>query len=140
MKIEGPGRTGGTKGASKAGAGKKTGDTSFDTLIGEGEADQVAQTAGPAGISSLGGLLGLNEVGDAGSEARRKGKRRGELILDHLERVRLALLTGELSVSTLEDLSRMAKAQKEAIDDPRLTEILDEIDMRAQIELAKFGR
>lgn len=140
MKIEGPGRTGGTKGASKAGAGKKTGDTSFDALIGEGEADQVTQTAGSAGISSLGGLLGLNEVGDAGSEARRKGKRRGELILDHLERVRLALLTGELSVSNLEDLSRMAKAQKEAIDDPKLTEILDEIDMRAQIELAKFGR
>lgn len=139
MKIEGPGRTGGTKGASKTGSAKKSGDASFESLVGEeASVDLAKPLAGSASIGQLGALLSLQEVDDASGDSRRKAKKRADLILEQLEKVKLALLTGGLSVSMLEDLSRTIKVQKENINDPLLTEIIDEIDMRAQIELAKY--
>jgi len=50
------------------------------------------------------------------------------------------LLFGNLPVSTVEKLAKMAQAQKDKVSDPRLAEILTEIEIRAEVELAKLGR
>lgn len=60
-------------------------------------------------------------------------------MLEQLEDVRIGLLTGSISQSQLQDLARNAKQAREEYLDPRLSEALDEIELRARVELAKLG-
>jgi hypothetical protein len=94
---------------------------------------------GGSPIGALNAMLALQEVPDA-LDSRSRAKRRGEQILDLLDRVRLGLLSGTLSQAQLAQLAQTIRARREEIDDPRLAEILDEIELRAAVELAKFSR
>ena len=53
-------------------------------------------------------------------------------------RIRLALLDGALPVETLIRLRAELAAAREATDDPRLDGLLQEIEVRAEVELAKL--
>ena len=66
------------------------------------------------------------------------GKMRAFDILDRLEDLRIELLTGALSREKLTQLSQVVSAHRGDVTDPRLAEVLDEIDLRAQVELAKY--
>ena len=140
MKIEGPNKTGGAKGVSKPGA-QKTGDGAFESLVSEtGESQSAAPSSRPAGIGALDALLSLQEAESGTSEeARKRAKKRAADILDQLDQVKVGLLTGELPKSTLKQLSHIVAQHRDQGLDPHLTEILDEIDLRAQVELAKLG-
>ena len=59
-------------------------------------------------------------------------------MLDNLEEIRLGLLLGTIPVSRLEQLAQLVRAQREQVNDPKLTAILDEIELRAAVELAKL--
>jgi len=89
------------------------------------------------GASSVSVMLGVQELGDALQRASR-GKAKAEEILKKLDKIRLSLLCDDLKKSDLESLSQTVAQQKEHIDDPKLSEILDEIDLRAKVELAKY--
>lgn len=142
MKIEGPKKTGDSKGPSKSGGAKSTGSTAFSGLIGENEA--AAGTSGSGGTSSiarLDALLSLQETGDATSEeAARRAKKRGLQLLDELDVLRMGILTGTVTQGQLGQLERMLKTHRDNVMDPLLGSVLDEIDLRVQVELAKFGR
>jgi hypothetical protein len=56
-----------------------------------------------------------------------------------LDELRLAILDGRLRPVDLERLTRLVAEQRTAADDPRLAGILDEIELRAAVELAKLG-
>ncbi|HRJ61426.1 MAG TPA: flagellar assembly protein FliX, partial [Azospirillaceae bacterium] len=60
--------------------------------------------------------------------------------VNFLRDIRHGLLSGDLSADKLVDLSRLVQSRKVAVDDPGLAQLLDEIDLRAQVELAKFQR
>ena len=60
-------------------------------------------------------------------------------MLDRLDDIRLGLLTGTVSKERLTELSRMARVRRGETDDPRLVEVLDEIELRAEVELAKLS-
>lgn len=107
---------------------------SFAKQLDEGE--ETAATSGISSAANISGILGLQEVDDALAHAA-KGKLRAEDILSRLDDLRLELLTGGISTEKLLQLSRIVNARKGEIKDPRLTEILDAIDLRAQVELAK---
>ena len=135
-KIEGPGsirsaqpirRTTKTSAAGGAGFAKHLDETS-----------ESGATHGVSGTGAVGGVLGVQEVDDALAHASR-GKMRAQDILDRLEDLRIGLLTGALSREKLMQLTRIVNARRGQITDPRLTEILDEIDLRAQVELAKYA-
>lgn len=137
MKIEGPGpvRTGSVKrsGHSTGGAG---------ALFRKQLAGDVAGTAGVApttSVHAVDSLLSLQEVDDPAGRAS-KGKKRAEDMLDDLDDLRDGLLTGTISPDKLAHLSRLAQTRRAQVDDPKLAEILDEIDLRAQVELAKLGQ
>ena len=51
----------------------------------------------------------------------------------------LELLTGAISRDKLLQLGHLVNTRKGEVTDPRLAEILDEIDLRAQVELAKHA-
>ncbi len=119
------------KRASKSGGSSSA---SFAKQLDEGE--ETAATSGIASAANISGILGLQEVDDALSHAA-KGKLRAEDILDRLEDLRIELLSGGVSKEKLIHLSHIVNTRRLEIKDPRLTEILDAIDLRAQVELAK---
>lgn len=104
-------------------------------------ADACPATAmsGSSPLGALSSVLSLQEVPDA-LDRRTRARRRGEQLLDELDRIRLALLAGALSVHQLNALAQMVQARRDSVDDPRLAEILDEIELRAAVELAKYSQ
>lgn len=136
MKIAGtgPAQTSSLRRRGRTGAGS---DASFTEQLGQSRAPagavQVQQTGG------LEGLLSLQEVDDEGGR-RRRAKEQGEALLDRLDEIRHALLAGSLNPTGLETLLKQIRRQRIAVSDPRLRDILGEIELRAAVELAKMGR
>lgn len=115
-------------------------DGAFAKSLDSGQ--RAPQTRGNSPAASAGGidaLLALQEVPDAVS-GRAKARRRAESVLDRLEELRMALLFGELPVSLVERLAQEAAELRTTTTDSRLQAVLDEIELRAQVELAKLGR
>lgn len=89
-------------------------------------------------VDSVSSVLALQEVGEAG--ARTRARRRGEDILDRLDEIRHGLLLGTISRTTLERLEQVVQSRIEEASDPRLADVLREIEVRARVELAKLDR
>ncbi len=105
-------------------------------------ADEPEQTSAPAGTSpvqALNALLSVQEVGDS-TEGRGRARRRADSLLDRLEDLRLAIMLGEVPLSHLENLAGMLAERQETVNDPQLAQIINEIEIRAAVELAKRGR
>jgi len=98
---------------------------------------QVSGATGVAGVMGVEALLALQDV-DSPTERRRRSVKRAGRLLDELDRIKIALLGGELGPSQLDALARAVKEQRSATDDPKLEAVLDEIETRAAVELAKF--
>ncbi|MBI1215326.1 MAG: flagellar assembly protein FliX [Alphaproteobacteria bacterium] len=140
MKVEGPRKSSGTSGSSKSGGAKGTGDGSFSGLIEVGGAAENKPAASGVAINRIDALLSLQEAEEASSEEiAKRAKRRGIDLLDQLDRLRLGLLTGEVPPDALHHLKNMLGAHRDKVEDPQLAAVLDEIDLRVQVELAKFG-
>jgi len=78
-------------------------------------------------------LQGVEDV----MERRRRAVRRGSGILDRLEELKLAMLSGEAGESALERLARTVREDRPQDADESLNGLLDQIDLRAAVELAK---
>jgi len=82
-------------------------------------------------------LLALQDVGGP-LEGKRRAVRRAGRILDVLEEVKLALLDGRLSMGQLDRLRRAVRDERDLTDDPKLENLLNDIELRAAVELAKL--
>jgi hypothetical protein len=82
-------------------------------------------------------LIALQDVESATERKRRSVSRAGRL-LDELDGLKVALLGGDLSTGQLDRLGRAIREQRSATDDPQLEGLLDEIETRAAVELAKL--
>jgi hypothetical protein len=117
--------------------GRPSGGSGFSLgVLSEPAASAVA--AAPL-LSGVDALFALQEVPDATAE-HRQAMARGNEILDRLDDLRLGLLTGTMSRTKLTDLARLARSQSHRISDPRLREVLSEIELRAAVELAKMSQ
>jgi hypothetical protein len=103
-----------------------------------GDGGTAGVTSGGA-VGGLDALLALQEVPDSLAK-REKGRRQGELLLDLLDELRVSLLDGRLSEASIGRLASEVERAREESDDPRLNGILDEIELRARVELAKLQR
>ncbi len=119
-------------------AGSKAGGFS-EALSDAAEAPTSAAVSGAAALGPVDALLTLQEVSDD-PEGHGQGRRRGEELLERLDELRLALLAGRLPLATLERLAATVAAKRGEVDDPGLAHILDEIEVRAAVELAKLSR
>ena len=90
-------------------------------------------------LAPVGSLVSIQEVGDAES-GRSRGLSRGHDLLDGLEALRRNLVLGGLTESQIEQLKSLAAGARSSVNDPILAEILNEIEIRAAVELAKLGR
>jgi hypothetical protein len=99
----------------------------------------ASAVGGNAPISAVDALLALQEVNDSTSEqANTRARARGQVLLQRLDEIRHGLLLGTIPRRTLDDLARTAREQKNLAADPNLAEILSEIELRAEVELAKL--
>jgi hypothetical protein len=119
------------------GRGATTSAGGFAPIYSE-EAKASAQASGTASVSGVDALLALQGVPGPNSE-RAKAARRGSDILDLLDEIRVGMLEGAVSQSTLSHLVKLVEVNREEFTDPGLSSILDEIDLRARVELAKLS-
>ncbi|MGE0254112.1 MAG: flagellar assembly protein FliX [Alphaproteobacteria bacterium] len=139
MKIDGPGsiRPGTIRRNERARDGE---GASFARHLSGDSASSAATIAGGAPVVSLAALLAAQGTDDAiDGRARQAGIRRGEDLLERLDEVRVGLLTGRLPKATLERLVTQLAQRRSTGGDPRLGQLLDEIELRARVELAKLA-
>jgi hypothetical protein len=95
----------------------------------------VANASAPA--VPISAVLALQDIADSTS-GRPDNMARGKKILDHLDKIRLGLLSGGIPRQTLHRLAAELNAARAETADPRLRAILDEIELRARVEIAKY--
>jgi Class II flagellar assembly regulator len=93
----------------------------------------------PQTVATVDNLFVLQEISDEVTN-RRRALQRGNNLLDRLDDIRIALLTGSLPRNRLEELRHMAREQVDLAGDPKLAAILDEIELRVAVELAKLDK
>lgn len=97
----------------------------------------TARAGATAGVGSLDALLALQEL-DGPLERRKRSVRRAGRILDELDGMKLALLGDEAAApGALAKLQKAVGDERARTDDPGLEGVLDEIEVRAAVELAK---
>lgn len=106
---------------------------------GGGEAHRAEAISGAQPLTSLDTLVVLQEA-PSDREAKKRALKRASDMLDQLEQIRLDLLDGGVPAPRLEALVRLVRLQRDQVNDPRLAHVLDEIELRARVELAKLGQ
>ena len=133
MKVTGPSGASSAQGTRSA---RANGGFSVPSA-GSGTPTSAATSASaPSGVSNVSALMALQGVEDV-TERRRRAIRRGGGLLDRLEELKLALLQGEAGEGALDRLTRTLREERPIDADAGLNSLLDQIDLRAAVELAK---
>lgn len=109
------------------------------SLTGASASERAAATGATTGagaVTDVSALMALQGVEDP-TERRRRAMRRGGGLLDRLDELKLAMLGGETGEAALERLARAVREDRPDDPDAGLTAVLDQIDLRAAVELAK---
>ena len=139
MKIQGPSKSEGTAKSDKTKKKGKT-DSTFGDMV-AGASQESSSTAATQSIGKLDALLSVQAAEDPTERAaKRRMRDRGDKMLRQLDHLRLGILTGNLTIGQVLDVADVVASHREKINDPNLTAVLDEIDLRAQIEIAKMKK
>ncbi|MDP3657096.1 MAG: flagellar assembly protein FliX [Brevundimonas sp.] len=133
MKVTGPSGPSSPQAARPARASGGFSVSTPGSAVPAGAAASAAGVSGVPGVSALMALQGVEDV----TERRRRAIRRGGGLLDRLEELKLALLQGEAGEGALDRLTRTLREERPIDADPGLNSLLDQIDLRAAVELAK---
>ncbi len=137
MKISGPA---GTNAASlrRTEKRKATDGQAFEAKDAAAGVSTPAPTGGANPIAAVDALLSIQEVPDP-DQGTRSNVQHGNDVLDLLDEIRIGLLNGRIPEHRLTALVRLLGARNKHFVDPRLGQIVDEIELRARVELAKLG-
>lgn len=142
MKISGYGATSGPGQTKRTGKTDKSSGSAFAKQLAETfeAAEEIHAVETSPSVGSIDALLAVQAAdGAMEREARRHLIQRGEDILDQLDEVRHGLLMGLIPKDKLTALAQMVRSRRDNVADPRLATVLDEIELRAEVELAKLG-
>lgn len=132
MRIYGPN---GTTPVSTGSAARRSSSTGF-SLPSMSETVASRPSAAPAGLSGIDALLALQGIEDP-VERRRRAVRRGRDALDALDDLKIGLLAGQFDQATIQRLRNAAADLKANSGDEGLDQVLAEIELRVEVELAK---
>ena len=94
-----------------------------------------------AALTSADAIFAAQSVSDEEErQIRKKLIKKGSTLLDNLEEIRDGLLRGEISKDRLIEISRLVKQKDVSSADEKLQEIMQEIELRVEVELAKLMR
>ena len=135
MQISNIGGVSGTQNVKKK-AGSAQGN--FADFLNVEEEAEVSKTSATTNLSAL------NVLNEVGEEDENKKKKRaavdfGNDLLDELDAIKNALVMGGLTTEQLMRIQKKLAAHKSEFIDPKLDFLINEIEVRAAVELAKLG-
>lgn len=137
MKIDSSGRIRSASPQAKSKTGKTEGGGFARHLDGSGDSASPVSPSSP--VQSVDAVLALQTVGDSTSGAANTRARQWGLdTLDELEQIRTDLLLGAIPKERLLNLARMVTERRQRADDPRLEALLDDVELRVRVEIAKY--
>ncbi|WDR05417.1 flagellar assembly protein FliX [Devosia rhodophyticola] len=136
MRIDANNQTNGVNGRNTS--GRASGGAAFEP-VGVPQQSRAQSAAPVAAAADISALLALQAVEDPLSGRKKKALKRGKSLLDKLEEIKADLLVGQVSESRLDSLMLLiGEARERSV--PELDDLLDGIELRVRVELAKFGR
>lgn len=138
MRVTGPyGQVQATTPTSRV---ERTGGAAFSRELDRttGSRQEAAGAGGARAATSLDALLALQAVSEDPRQRRRKAMQVGKDALDVLDDIKVGLLSGRLDPATVLKLTGSVMALRDRSGDPELDEIINAIETRAAVELAKI--
>ena len=138
---------------SKTGGPKEAGPTRKKAPVsdaGGAFAESLKSVQGEAGaapavesglVGNVDALYAVQEVPDSLDQRSRKiAVTYGKDLLDRLDDIKIGVLNGTMPKEKLTDLAQYLRQKRQASDDDSLNEIIAEIELRAEVEIAKLSR
>lgn len=118
---------------------RASGASGFDAHMNTGAAAAGASggTSGVGQVLAMDALVALQSVESDGARKREQIDRSGAL-LDELESLKADLLSGRVDARRLGRISELVSKHAQ-VQDPALADLIAQIDLRAQVEMAKLG-
>ncbi|WP_306016730.1 flagellar assembly protein FliX [Oceanicaulis sp. MMSF_3324] len=138
MKVNSSRPVQGASSAKRKDAASSASGFAPESTTSSGGAVSTTALSSASAIGSVDALLALQGAGDSLS-GKRQATERAFSLLDILDDLKLALLDGVLPQETLAKLMETLQSRRDATHDPRLEAALDEVEIRAAVELAKLG-
>jgi hypothetical protein len=136
MKVEKSGSVSSTVGPRRTERASSAQPGEFSRLLDQPEG--ASSVSASNAIGSVDALLAAQSVETATDEERRQARARGDDILDRLDELRHGLLAGTLTRGQVVALANLVRSRRGSIVDPKLRDLLDEIELRAEVEIAKL--
>ena len=127
--------TGTTKKSRKSEGGK-----GFNPIENE-EVSHAPAVSHSMGISDIDAILALQSVDNVnGDERKKQAVHHADLMLNELEALKVSLLSGQATQAQLIKLKNLLDSKPDYTEDSGLVDILNQINLRVSVELAKFSR
>ena len=135
MRIAGPNAT--ARVAANVSGPRRAASGGFS--VDEGETTKSA--AATTSLRTVGGIDALLALqGEEGpGERRKRAVKRGGIALDVLDELKVSVLSGALEPATLTKLKAVTAGLRDASGDPGLDQVLAEIELRVEVEIAKMA-
>ena len=141
MKVS---KTGGTKDVRatiKKGPKSNSGEAFSESLKSAQGETPSASVAGSGMVGNVDALFSVQEVPNAVDPRSQKLLITfGEDLLRRLDELKLGILNGSMPKEQLTDLAQHLRQKRQSSDDLLLNEIISEIELRAEVEIAKLSR
>jgi hypothetical protein len=103
-------------------------------------AEAAGKSVAPAGASAVSALFQLQMEDNSPRETRKRTVRRGAKLIDQLDRLKAAFLVGADQEADWDALLEEYERPRDPNLPPEVAALLDEVDVRVAVELAKRGR
>lgn len=123
----------------KKSAVSKSGGGEFDGLLSVGDSGSTSPAAYANSISSINSIFSVQEMSIEVLDPE-EAKEKGLELLDELKKLRDGIVMEQVNVQSLQHLVNKIQNEKIHVSDPKLQEIIDDIEIRASVELAKLGK
>jgi len=107
-------------------------------MEGAGTSNSVSASVGVTDVTAIIAAQSISE--DEIKQSRKRAFNRANDLLDGLDEIRDSLLFGSISKDRLINIAKSVRERTENCKDEKLQEILDEIELRVEVELAKLTK
>ena len=141
MKVSKTGGTKETRSTSKKGLVSDSGEAFSESLKSAQGGTALASIVGSGMVGNVDALFSVQEAPDAiDPRSRKQAITYGEDLLRRLDELKLGVLNGSMPKEKLTDLAQYLRQKRQSSDDLLLNEIITEIELRAEVEIAKLSR
>ncbi len=118
---------------------KSTSGSNFADYLGNVDKPQTNTLSATSGVNIANAIFAAQTITTEEEQKRKKQSiKRGFSLIEKLEDIRDAILLNDFSKEKLIEISRFVKNAQESSQDGTLNEIIAEIELRVEVELAKL--